>query len=125
MLAFLLVSAIAAAEPVPISPEADAIEISPTVVVIRHKWPWANNSALVEVGHSHVVWVGSPYTTDATDAALAWAKKRFPKHTFIGIDTHFHFDGGPGAHATWKREGIEIIASDLTGSLLEQLGPRR
>jgi metallo-beta-lactamase class B len=96
-------------------------EIRPGFFVATHSFPWPHNSLLVEMESSDLVLVDTPYTPDATQALVEWARARFGKRKILAINTGFHYDN-LGGNSYLISEGIPVYGSDAIAGLLAQRG---
>ena len=108
-------------EPLAIGDDLTVRELAPDVAVVTHEEPFPANTMVASVGGSIVI-AGSPYTTEATDALLTWARARFGKRDIRVIDSHFHGDGGTAGTEAYRRAGAEVYTSDRAVSLLQERG---
>jgi metallo-beta-lactamase class B len=96
-------------------------QIQKGVYIITHEFPWAANSMVVEMADSTLVLVDTPYTPEATKAALDWIQERLGRRRVVAINTGFHHDN-LGGNSYLIEVGIPIYGSDLTAELLEERG---
>jgi metallo-beta-lactamase class B len=96
-------------------------QIQTGVYVITHEFPWAANSMIVEMADSTLVLVDTPYTPEATQAALEWVQARLGEREIVAINTGFHHDN-LGGNSYLLEAGIPVYGSDLTVELLDERG---
>jgi len=85
---------------------------------------WFGNSLLVQMADGTLVLAGTPWTPEATQAVLGWAKQQFGESSIakmVAVDTGYHQDnlGGNGALLA---AGVPVYGSDLTVKLLAERG---
>lgn len=129
-LVLLLACACASARPAPSAPGAVRLApdlavraLAPHIFVVTHEKPWPANSVVVEARDGTLLFVGSPYTPEATGRVLAWARERFGERPRLALDTHFHDDAGVGGNRAYVAEGIPVHGSDLTARLVAERTP--
>jgi glyoxylase-like metal-dependent hydrolase (beta-lactamase superfamily II) len=90
---------------------------------ITHALPWPANSLLVEMADRTLVLVGTPYTPEATQRLLTWARSRFGERRIVAINNGFHVDN-LGGNSALRAANIPVYGSDLTVSLLRERGEK-
>jgi glyoxylase-like metal-dependent hydrolase (beta-lactamase superfamily II) len=96
-------------------------QIQEGVYIITHAFPWAANSMVVEMADSTLLLVDTPYTPEATRAALEWVQARLGQREIVAINTGFHHDN-LGGNSYLLEAGIPVYGPDLTVELLEERG---
>src|SRR5262245_44947157 len=80
----------------PVAPGMQAQRVARGAYVVTVDAPYPGNTLVLDVGPRDLVIVSAPYTTDATNALLAWARRRFGARRLTAVNTHFHPDGTGG-----------------------------
>jgi metallo-beta-lactamase class B len=96
-------------------------QIQAGVYIITHEFPWAANSMVVEMADSTLVLVDTPYTPEATRAALDWIQSQTGPRDIVAINTGFHHDN-LGGNSYLIEAGIPVYGADLTAELLKERG---
>jgi len=73
------------------------------------------------MANADLVWVGTPYTPEATNSVLDWIEAYFGKQDIVEINTGYHVDNLGGNPALLER-GIAVYGADLTAQLLDERG---
>jgi metallo-beta-lactamase class B len=93
--------------------------------VVTHAEPWAANSLVAEMADGALLFVDTPYTSEATRSLSDWAHARFGPRRLIAIDTHFHPDAVGGNRAL-AEAGATVYGSTHTARLVvERRGAMR
>ena len=107
-----------------LAPDLTVRSLAPRIHVVTHAEPFPANSVVVEARDGTLVLVGSPYTSEATRAVLAWLRGKFGERKRVAIDTHFHVDAGVGGNPAYREAKIPIYGSELTVRLLAERDPQ-
>jgi metallo-beta-lactamase class B len=106
-----------------LGPDLRVREVGSGAYEITHALPWPANSLLVEMADGTLVLAGTPYTPEATQQVLAWAREHFGTRNMVAINNGFHVDN-LGGNAALLAAGIPVYGSDLTVALLRERGER-
>lgn len=110
------------AEPVTLDDTLTLSEIAQGIIVVEHRYPWSSNSLIVELEDKSILWVDTPCTPDATAKVLQWIRSSYGEERVITeINTGYHFDN-LGGNGVLTDAGIDIYASEMTGTYIEQKG---
>jgi glyoxylase-like metal-dependent hydrolase (beta-lactamase superfamily II) len=85
---------------------------------------WPGNSLLVQMADGTLVLAGTPWTPEATQEVLGWAKLQFGESSIakmVAVDTGYHQDN-LGGNAALLAAGVPVYGSDLTVRLLAERG---
>ncbi len=94
-------------------------EIENNIFLVTHSFPWPGNSLMIVMDKRNILWLDTPYTSEATASVLNWIEKEFGKgYSITEINTGFHIDN-LGGNQELIRRNIPIYGSDLTCELLE------
>ncbi|HOO84989.1 MAG TPA: subclass B1 metallo-beta-lactamase [Prolixibacteraceae bacterium] len=96
-------------------------ELSETVFVVTHYFPWESNSLIVKASDDDVVLIDTPYENAATGLMLQWIDKKLKPQKITAINTGFHIDN-LGGNALLREKGIDIYGSNLTCKLIDEKG---
>jgi glyoxylase-like metal-dependent hydrolase (beta-lactamase superfamily II)/peptidoglycan/xylan/chitin deacetylase (PgdA/CDA1 family) len=87
--------------------------------IVTHAVPWPASSLVAEMEDGSIVFVATPYTSEATQALIDWAHARFGDAPLAVINTHFHPDA-VGGNRAFARAGARIYGSERTASLVRE-----
>jgi glyoxylase-like metal-dependent hydrolase (beta-lactamase superfamily II) len=96
-------------------------QISESVYIIMHAFPWPANSMVVEMVDGTLVLVDTPYTPEATEAVLDWFEIRLGERSIVAINTGYHCEN-LGGNGYLIERGIPVYGSNRTADLLLERG---
>lgn len=94
-------------------------EVEEDIYMVIHNFPWPANSLLVMLSPTDYVLIDTPYTPEATNAVIDWARRKNEDCNIIEINTGFHIDN-LGGNEYLASQNIPIYGADLTLQLLEE-----
>jgi glyoxylase-like metal-dependent hydrolase (beta-lactamase superfamily II) len=98
-------------------------ELSETVFVVTHYFPWESNSLIVKASDDEVVLIDTPYNNEATAQMLQWIENKLKPQKITAINTGFHIDN-LGGNGLLREKGIDIYGSDRTCNLIDEKGAK-
>ena len=98
-------------------------ELSETVFVVTHHFPWESNSLIVKASGNEVVLIDTPYENEATELMLQWIENKLKPSKITAINTGFHIDN-LGGNGLLRERGIDIYGSELTCKLIDERGAK-
>lgn len=91
-------------------------EVAPDTYVVTDEAYHMSNVLVAKMTDGTVLIASSPFETQGAENLIQWIKKEFAPKKIVAINTHHHFDG-TGGNAAFKKNGVEIWASQLTRNL--------
>lgn len=98
-------------------------ELSETVFVVTHYFPWESNSLIVKASDNEVVIIDTPYENEAMARMLQWIENKLKPQKITAINTGFHIDN-LGGNGLLREKGIDIYGSDRTCKLIDEKGAK-
>jgi len=96
-------------------------QLSDTVYVVTHYFPWESNSLVVRASEQEVMLIDTPYDNSATALMLDWVRQHLKPGRITAINTGFHVDN-LGGNQYLRENGIDIYGADKTFELIDLQG---
>ncbi|MBY0472122.1 MBL fold metallo-hydrolase [bacterium] len=98
-----------------------AQKIMNNVFMVTDKDYRNTNVLAVKMTDGTVFLASSPFENVGTETLMTWVKKTLNPKRIVTVNPHFHMDG-TGGNEVYKKNGVEIWASDLTKKLQLEFG---
>lgn len=83
-----------------LSPGLSVARLGDGLYALTHAYPLPSNSLVAAMRDGRLLLVDPPYTPEATETVLRWAKQEFGDREIVAIATIFHVDR-LGGNAAW------------------------
>ena len=107
-----------------LSEELTVTEIAQGEFLVTHSYPWPANSLIAKLTEKDFVWIGTPYTPEATARTLDWLAARYGRDIKLTeINTGFHIDN-LGGNAEFVKRSIPVYGSTRSCELVKTRNPK-